>query len=127
MQHTGIYRETVTDTKYDHEITLLARKWPLQRPKGRTFFYKIYFRVHHGGISAKLPVYNLKGEYPQSQKLQISHQINDKLYILMIKVSKLVCCLPIAYCMQKISYPLQFSRWPPFFKMAATYTEMYDI
>ena len=68
-----------------------------------------------------------KGEYPQSQKLQICHQINDKLYILMIKVSKLVCCLPIAYCMQKISYPLQFSRWPPFFKMAAIYTEMYDI
>ena len=68
-----------------------------------------------------------KGEYPQSQKLQISHQINDKLFIFMIKVSKLVCCLPIAYCMQKISYPLQFSRWPPFFKMAAIYTEMYDI
>ena len=68
-----------------------------------------------------------KGEYPQSQKLQISDQINDKLFILMIKVSKLVCCLLIAYCMQTIGYPLQFLRWPSFFKMATIYTEMYDI
>ena len=47
----------VTDTKDDHKITLLARKWPLQRTKGRTFFITATF----GGISAKLPVYNLKG------------------------------------------------------------------
>ena len=50
----------VTDTKYDHEITLFTRKWPLHPPKGRTFCYTIYFRVHHGGISAKLLVYNLQ-------------------------------------------------------------------
>ena len=68
-----------------------------------------------------------KGEYTQSQKLQISRKINDKLFIRMIKVSKLVCCFPIGHFMQNISYPLQFSRWPPFFKMAAIYTEMYDI
>ena len=45
---------------------------------------------------------------------------------LMLEVSKLVCCLPIVYCMQKIRHLLQFSRCPPFFKMAAIYTEMYD-
>ena len=68
-----------------------------------------------------------KGKYPQSQKSQISHKIKDKLFILMIKVSKLVCCLPIVHLMQIIRYLYQFSRWPPFLKMTAIYTEMHDI
>ena len=61
------------------------------------------------------------------QKLQISLKIRDKLLNLIIKVSKLTCCLPIASCMQKIRYLIQFSRCPPFFKMAVIYTAMFDI
>jgi hypothetical protein len=39
MQPTWIYWESVTDTKYHHEITLFTRKWPLHPPKGRTLLY----------------------------------------------------------------------------------------
>ena len=38
MQFTCIYREMITDTKYDHENTLFTRKRPLHHPKGRSCF-----------------------------------------------------------------------------------------
>ena len=52
-----------TDAKYDNEITQFVLLFPLHPPKKRTLYYKIYFRVHHGGISGELMVDNLKQIY----------------------------------------------------------------
>ena len=43
MQLTWIYREMVTDTKYDHEITLFTRKWPLHPRKDELFVIRSTF------------------------------------------------------------------------------------
>ena len=46
--------------------------------------------------------YVKRGPPPPSQKLQIGHKNNDKLFFFRIKVTKLVCCVPIAYSMHSL-------------------------
>ena len=68
----------------------------------------------------------LKGNTPKVKSYKLVTRY-VKIVKLMIEVLKLVCYLPIVYCMQKIRHLLQFSKCPPFFKMAAIYTKMYYI
>lgn len=57
-----------------------------------------------------------KDEKPPSQKLQLGHKNNDKLLFFRIKVTKLVCCLPIAYSMQKHVIHFHFQEYRHFTK-----------